>query len=187
MPCSWARLHMMSDATEPPRCVWSSASPTSAGSMSIVRERSAAVASRDELAQRLEPRRIDRVRHGSEEAQHLCARRSERSAASTPNRAGITGSSEPWATRPGRRRAARERAASRRPAGGSPTSRRPPRGGAGPARARAPSSSRRPARSRRGRSRSSGTGSASRKAVSSGTVAWNVSGSGVGIPASEYQ
>src|SRR4051794_24484592 len=29
MPCSWPRLHMMSDATEPPRCVWSSARPPS--------------------------------------------------------------------------------------------------------------------------------------------------------------
>src|SRR5215211_9305916 len=29
MPCSWARLHMMSAATEPPRCVWSSARPPS--------------------------------------------------------------------------------------------------------------------------------------------------------------
>src|SRR3990172_4279993 len=29
MPCSWARLQRMSDATEPPRWVWSSARPSS--------------------------------------------------------------------------------------------------------------------------------------------------------------
>ena len=37
IPCSCARLHMMSDATEPPRCVWSSASPASKTSSSILR------------------------------------------------------------------------------------------------------------------------------------------------------
>ena len=35
--------------------------------------------------------------------------------------------------------------------------------------------------------RSGAIGSVSRKAVSSGTVAWNVVGSGVGIPPSAYQ
>src|SRR4051812_45450042 len=29
MPCSWARLHMISEATDAPRCVWSSARPSS--------------------------------------------------------------------------------------------------------------------------------------------------------------
>src|SRR5919108_153096 len=33
MPCSWARLHMISEATDAPRCVWSSARPSITASL----------------------------------------------------------------------------------------------------------------------------------------------------------
>src|SRR6187402_862047 len=59
MPCSWARLHMMSDATDPPRCVWSSASPSSASSMRA----SLGNSLRDEPPKRIDPGGVDHVRH----------------------------------------------------------------------------------------------------------------------------
>ena len=176
---------MMSDATEPPRCVWSSASPTSAGAC----PRSYAGSSHgdragDHLAERREPRRVDRVRHGETRRSTSTPAASRTSAASSPNRAGMTGSREPCATATGTPARRSGESASRRRAAGSPTCRSPRPGGGGPGRGSSPSSSPRPARP--STTRSIGTGRASRNAASWGG---RVEGRrlGVGIPPRAYQ
>src|SRR6266487_2481894 len=52
MPCSWASVHRMSEATAPPRCVWSSASPSSRGTRPSLCSRAMDRLTRRELLRR---------------------------------------------------------------------------------------------------------------------------------------